>query len=187
MSKKKSRNAGSLPAFKRRKRKPYWVKEWLQREYIEKTRSASDIAKECGGCESNVLYFLCKHGIKCRSMIEIRRLKKWSLSGSTNGMFGRCGSENPRWKGGVSPLRQQIYARSFWKEIEENVNRRDHGKCVRCDASKKGKKAMHTHHIKRWHDYPKLRFVLSNIVIVCRECHQWIHSQQNIHNAYLSP
>jgi len=187
MSKRNSKGAGSAPAFKRRAPKPYWRKAWLEREYVEKGRSAFEIAQECGGCENNVLYFLSKLGIPRRSMAEIRRAKKWGLPGKANGMFGRCGAANPRWIDGSAPERQTMYARSFWKELVRTVYARDGYKCLRCAAPHGVSNRLHAHHVKTWAGNPNARFDLSNIVTLCNGCHNWVHSKRNRAHEYLSP
>jgi 5-methylcytosine-specific restriction endonuclease McrA len=119
-------------------------------------------------------------------MEEIRRIKKWGLTGKQNGMFGRCGAKNPRWIDGSSPLRQTMYARSFWKELAKAVYERDGYACVRCGAKHTKGKKLHAHHIKKWAGNPKSRFDLSNIISLCQICHNWIHSKENSGNEYLS-
>ncbi len=187
MSGRKSRGAGSRPATKRRERKPYWDKEWLTREYIQKHRSAIDIARECGGGETNVLYFLSKHGIPRRSMSETRRVKKWGAIGPANPMYGRCGSDNPNWIDGSAPERQRMYARSFWKELIKVVYERDGYRCQRCAAPHGKGNRLHAHHVKPWAGHKESRFDLKNILTLCDKCHQWVHSKKNAKREYLSP
>lgn len=186
MSSRNSRSEGLRPA-KRREPKPYWSEDWLRREYVDQKRSAFDIAKECGGGETNVLYFLSKHNISRRSMVEIRKIKKWGLSGKANGMFGRCGDKNPRWIDGSSPERQTMYARSFWKELVRTVYARDGYKCLRCGSAHTMSNRLHAHHVKSWAGNPDARFDLSNILTLCKLCHNWVHSKKNTKREYLSP
>lgn len=186
MSKPKLKGLESSLAFKRREPKPYWEKKWLIAEYVKKGRSAQEIATEFGCAETNVLYFLAKHAIPKRTVKEVRQVKKWGLSGAANGMYGRCGADNPRWIDGSSPERQTMYARSFWKELAKTVLERDGYKCLRCKCAHSGGNKLHAHHIKPWAGNPKSRFLLSNIVTVCQKCHNWIHSKANANNEYLS-
>ena len=55
-----------------RPRKPHWEKSWLESEYINKGRSAGDIAAEVGCTENNILFWLIKHDIPRRSISEVR-------------------------------------------------------------------------------------------------------------------
>lgn len=169
-----------------RKPKKHWDKEWLETEYIFKCRSAEEIAKEVGCNANNILYWLKKHNIQTRGMKEIRKNKKWGLSGKQNGMYGRCGSKNPRWIDGSSPLRQKVYARSFWKELIKIVYARDNYLCQRCGAKHTSKNKLHAHHIKSWAGNPSSRIDLKNIITLCKNCHTFVHSKRNENNEYLS-
>ena len=152
-------------------------KEYLVEEYLNKGRSCADIAKEHSVTESAILHWLRKHGIKRRTVSDVRKLKKWRLSGEDNPMYGRYGDKNPRWIDGSSPERQKAYARSFWKEIAKVVLERDRYECKRCGAKHTGKNKLHAHHIKPWAGNPDGRFELSNFITLCQECHNWVHSK----------
>lgn len=169
-----------------RPHKEHWDKEWLYNEYYTKKRSAGEIASDIGCTEANILYWLRKHGIARRSISDARAIKKWGLCGEKNGMYGRCGSENPRWIDGSSPDRQTMYARSFWKELSKAVYERDGYKCVRCGQKHDAKHKLHAHHIRPWAGSPEYRFELSNIITLCQNCHNWVHSKENANNEYLS-
>ena len=87
----RNKNGQFLKGTHWRSSKPYWEKEWLHNEYVSNLKSAYQIAKEQGCRENNILYFLKKHGIERRSMVDIRTKKHWGLSGEKNGMYGRYG------------------------------------------------------------------------------------------------
>ena len=44
------------------------------------------------------------------------------------------------------------------------------------DCGKRGGK-LHAHHIKRWSDFPELRFELSNGTTLCPPCHEIRHKE----------
>lgn len=161
-------------------------KNYLTEEYVNKQRSTSEIAAEHNVTDAAIFYWLRKNGIPCRSISEVRQVKKWGSPGKSNGMYGRCGSENPRWIDGSSPERQKMYARSFWKELITTVYKRDNYKCRRCGAAHKTNNRLHAHHVKPWAGNPDSRFELSNIVTLCSKCHQWVHSKENIDNEFIS-
>jgi 5-methylcytosine-specific restriction endonuclease McrA len=163
-----------------------WDKEYLKKEYVEKNKSAKDIAKENGITENGVFYWLAKHKIPRRTTSEARKVKKWGSRGSSNPMYGRCGDKNPRWIDGSSPERQKIYARSFWKELAKAVYERDGYKCKRCGAKHTGKNKLHAHHIKPWAGNPNSRLDLKNIIVLCSDCHTWVHSKGNKKSEFLS-
>lgn len=163
----------------------HWNKEWLVAEYVTKARSAAEIAAECGCRETNILYWLQKHGIPRRTMSQVRKVKHWGATGAANPMFGKCDEANPRWLGGVSPERQKAYARAMWKALRRAVMLRDGMKCVRCGAQPSEPRGLHTHHIKPWSKNESLRFDTENIVTLCRECHEFVHSRSNVTREYL--
>lgn len=161
-------------------------KRYLEIEYLDKGRSASEIAGDNGVTENAVLFWLSKHGIPRRTVSEARKLKKWGSVGSDNPMFGKCGDKNPRWIDGSSPERQKMYARSFWKEIIKTIYKRDNYKCLRCHKGHTKGNRLHAHHVKPWAGNPSSRFSLSNIITLCGDCHQWVHSLKNKNNEFLS-
>ena len=61
-----------------------------------------------------------------------------------------------------------------WKNA---VLKRDKRTCRMPGCGKK-MKAMHVHHIRRWEDFPTLRFVVTNGITLCRKCHQNIWSKE---------
>jgi len=168
-----------------RKPKPYWDKKWLYSEYIEKLKSASLIAEEQNCGENNILYFLKKHRLHIRTMKEIRKNKRWGSSGKKNGMYGRSGNKNPRWKGGVTPVRQSLYANQDWKELQALVFKRDNYICQRCKTTHTTRNQIHVHHIKSFADYENLRLEESNLITLCKKCHSFVHSKRNIENEFL--
>lgn len=168
-----------------RQPKAFRNKEYLLSEYVEKGRSAQEIASEFGVTENAIVYWMDKHGIPRRTISEARDVKHWGAKGEDNPMYGRCGDKNPRWIDGSSPERQSMYARSFWKELMQVVRQRDGNKCVRCGTPNTRKNRLHAHHIKPWAGNPDARFDLSNIITLCQSCHNWVHSKENTENEYL--
>jgi thymidylate synthase (FAD) len=162
-------------------------KTYLVQEYVAKKRSASDLAADHGITDGAILFWLHKHGIPRRSVSEARAVKRWGLRGSANGMYGRCGSQNPRWIDGSSPLRQTMYARSFWKELARAVYARDNYRCRKCGSPHCKGHPLHAHHVAPWAGNPDSRFELSNIITLCKPCHTWVHSTKNTKHEYLSP
>lgn len=164
---------------------PHANREWLYEQYVNQKRSASSIAEECNVGENNIYYFLSKFNIPRRSMSEIRKIKRWGLSGKANGMFGRTGKSNPNYKTGSSPERQTFYSKGKGKDFLKIILSRDNYTCQRCGNGKKGKKGLHVHHIKGWAIHENLRFEANNCITLCRKCHEWVHSKQNINNEFV--
>lgn len=164
-----------------RDEKPHWREEWLRDRYEVDEMSAAEIAEEAGCTENNILYWMDKHGIKRRTISEAREVKSWSASGEANGMYGRTGADNPRYVDGSSPLRQRMYARGRGKAFLRKVLKRDDYTCQRCGSGND----LHVHHIKPWAGNPGHRFDEGNVVTLCKDCHSWVHSNDNQAGEYL--
>lgn len=149
-------------------------KEWLTKEYIDKKRSAKSIATDFGVTEAAILFWLRKHGIKRRSVTEIRKMKHWGLAGNQNGMYGKHGKEVGNWKGGCTPERQAFYSSLEWKEVCPKVWKRDRARCLRCGSDND----LHVHHIASF-AIKELRADLMNLVLLCKKCHNFVHSKKN--------
>ncbi len=194
------RNDGRIKAGERRSRatefKPgeHWRpiqqfrdKDWLTKEYVERQRSAADIAKQFGVTGNAICFWLGKHEIKTRSMSEIRKMKHWGANGSSNPMWNRKGELNPNWKGGVTPERQAVYASTEWKKASRSVWRRDQKTCQRCHAiyDRTSGVEFHVHHIQSF-ETKELRTEVSNLILLCDPCHNFVHSRKNIHQDFIS-
>lgn len=77
------------------------------------------------------------------------------------------GESNPRWKDGVSAQRSAPHVARRYRELRPLVMRRDGEKCVVCDATK----GLEVHHI----DENPLNNRASNLVTLCRPCHEKAH------------
>ena len=168
-----------------REHKQHWDADWLTREYVSNGRSAGDIAKQNGCTENNILYWLGKHGIPTRDMVQIRKAKYWGLLGAANPMFGRTGKANPHYVDGSSPERQRLYSRVNGREFIKAVYKRDGYQCRRCGAGKTTPRSLHAHHVKPWAGNEALRFDESNAVTLCRKCHSWVHSKANANGEFI--
>lgn len=127
-----------------------------------------------------------KHTPETRRLLSVKAScpKPW-IRGERNGMFGRCGPLNPNYKDGSSPERQRLCVSSRWKCVVRRVRKRDNDCCHRCAAPRSGPRSMHMHHVKPWAGNPELRFEVSNVVSICRACHEWLHSNDNFNRHYL--
>lgn len=163
---------------------PWWEREWLYREYVERERSAAEIAAESDCGENNILYWLKKHGIRRRTIAEARAIKRWGLTGAANGMYGRTGADNPNWKGGLTPERQAFYASPEWAAAIRRVWKRDKGLCRRCSRAPKRKGQFHIHHRISF-SVTEMRVNFDNLVLLCRPCHRWVHSKANRRNLFV--
>jgi len=168
-----------------REPKPYWDKEWLYNEYVTKRRSSQEIASDFGCKDANILYFLRKHHLPIRTVSEAREIKHWGLSGKLNGMHGKTGEANPHWKGGVSPERQALYSSEEWSEAVRVVWKRDAATCKRCGKIKTRSDEFHIHHIMSF-AAKEVRAIPENLVLLCKDCHNFVHSKKNVNGEFLN-
>lgn len=160
--------------------------EYLVREYVGAGRSASDIALEHHVTEGAILHWLRKHEVTRRTVSQARELKHWRVEGSANGMFGMFEYLNPNYRGGVSPDRQKLYARSIGQKFLAQVLERDGHCCRRCGKSATTARSLHVHHVVAWDASEELRFAVFNGVTLCVSCHRWVHSKANVAREFLS-
>lgn len=163
---------------------PYQQEEWLRAQYVDAQRSSSEIAAQFDVAPATILYFLRRFDIPTRNPSEVRAAKYWTLSGEVNGMYGKGGEDNPNWRGGVTPDRQSLYSSREWAQAVKVVWRRDQATCQRCGAKPDGRGQFHIHHRVSF-AVVKLRTDPSNLVLLCRPCHHWVHSLQNVAREFL--
>ena len=87
------------------------------------------------------------------------------------------------WKGGITPERQSFYNSPEWKATIRAIWIRDQCTCQRCGRKppRHGPKHNrgHVHHIVSF-QVRELRLDLDNLVLLCADCHRWVHSRANI-------
>ena len=138
-----------------------------------------------GVTDSAIDYWMRKHGIKARTISEARAVKYWGSSGPKNGMYGRTGEDNANWRGGITPERQSLYGTREWKIVVSCVWKRDKASCRCCGRTAKSLACkMHIHHLESFMVVDK-RADVSNLVLVCKECHNYIHSNANVDRLFL--
>lgn len=102
---------------------------------------------------------------------------------------GKTGADHPSWKGGATPERQAFYASDEWKKACVTVWRRADAICERCgkDHRKIDRSKTHfcVHHIASFAEFPELRAEPTNLSILCRPCHLWVHSRANENKEFI--
>jgi hypothetical protein len=165
---------------------PFREADWLEREYVQLKRSAGDIAREFGVGDTAIHFWLKRHSISTRSVSEARALKHWGAAGSANPMFGKRGPEVPSWRGGCTPERQAFHGSQEWADASMAVWRRDAGTCRRCALNANGASdtKFDVHHIVPF-AVREMRATVSNLVLLCRPCHRFVHSKRNAGREHL--
>lgn len=77
--------------------------------------------------------------------------------------------KNPNWGGGRTPESKALRQTHQYRNWRRAVYERDNYTCRRCH--RRGVR-LEPHHIKRFADYPELRFDVDNGVTLCYECHK---------------
>lgn len=167
---------------------PYHDPEWLKAEYVDKKRSTGEIGEQFGVEGETILYFLRKFKIDRRDTSEVRKVKRWGALGEQNPMYGKRGKDSSNWKGGLTPERQAFYSSIEWGNAVKIVWKRDAGICQRCGIKKDRHHKdllMHIHHIVSF-TVRELRAEPSNLVLLCADCHHWVHSSANVNRDFIS-
>lgn len=95
------------------------------------------------------------------------------------------GAVSPNWKGGITPERQKVYSSQEWKDAVKEVWKRDKFCCVRCGVDLRCKKKQCAiHHIESFKNKEK-RTDVTNLVLLCKTCHLWVHSKKNTDKEFI--
>jgi len=113
---------------------------------------------------------LIKTGVRLSPKTEIKKGERKGV----NTEFKR--GERPwNWKGGIEPLNRLIRKHQDFYDWRELVFKRDNFKCRKCCLSGRNGAYLHPHHVLNFSKYPNLRFVVSNGITFCAECHWEFH------------
>src|ERR1035437_5457555 len=96
------------------------------------------------------------------------------------------GKNNAFWRGGVTPDKQSFSSQRKWKQCCKHIWKRDNATCRRCEQRfNHTQQTFEVHHIRPFYT-GKQRTDYSNLILVCRKCHCWIHSKRNTKSEYLN-
>lgn len=107
------------------------------------------------------------HSIESRKKMSISRKGKPRPWRKGKPLIKNRGKNNPAWKGGVTPINKLIRNSIEYEEWRKTIFERDNYICQIC--GRKGSK-LRANHIKRFADFPELRFELSNGIVICELC-----------------
>lgn len=132
-----------------------------------------------------------KHKQSTKDKIREIRLKDGHVPYLKNGehWLKSIGKEkHPNYKGGLTPERQSFYSSLEWIELVKKVWSRDNAICQNCGKhhnTESNRGNFHIHHITSFQVKEK-RLDLDNLVLLCKECHRWVHSKNNINNKFIT-
>ncbi|MEK7578394.1 MAG: HNH endonuclease [Patescibacteria group bacterium] len=156
-------------------------------------------SRSCGKFGKLNPFFNKKHSKTAKNKISKSRIGKSTGSGKNHWNYqGKCinhkckeckkeinyrsiyccscskkGNRSNNWKGGITPFRIKIWKSNKYRIWRKKVFIRDKYICQKCGNSKCW---IEAHHIKYFATYPKLRFVVSNGLTLCKKCHKNIHT-----------
>lgn len=196
----------------------YKLKAWLQCEYVDKKRTANEIAIDEKRDAKTIWSWLKKFGIETRprggesssgsfkkgESIWTGRKHKESTKekmrasaiaegrvpwGKENEPYwrGKSGEAHPRYKGGLTPERQSVYSSIEWVDAVKAVWKRDSATCQRCGIhhnTQESRGNFHIHHITSF-QFKNLQTKSSNLVLLCKDCHKFVHSKENINKQFI--
>ena len=85
------------------------------------------------------------------------------------------GKDHYNWQGGLTSKNKTIRRSIEYRLWRESVFARDNWTCQYCQE-RSG--ILHAHHIKRFADFPELRFAIDNGTTLCMECHALTRQKQ---------
>ena len=116
-----------------------------------------------------------KKGQRLSPATEFKVGQKSYWKGKKNPHF--TGSNNPNWKGGITPENKRDRWSVEAKNFRNEIFKRDEYTCKHCSRVRKpgDRVVLNVHHKKSFADNEELRFVKSNVITLCQECHNKIH------------
>lgn len=103
-------------------------------------------------------------------------------------MKGRRGANHHGWLGGLTPERQAVAASDEWKAAVKFVWIRSNALCERCGKDHRtidrNEESFDIHHIISF-QYRPARCDVTNLVLLCENCHYFVHSRKNTAKAFI--
>lgn len=107
-----------------------------------------------------------------KRMSDAHKGKKRSMESRKKQMGQLAKSNNPNWKGGITPENAKIRNSIEYNLWRQSVFARDNYTCQKCE-DRGGK--LRPHHIHNFADYPELRLAIDNGITLCDNCHKKFH------------
>ena len=134
--------------------------------------------KNSGNTQSQKITIRCQSCGKDKLVSPAYRNRKYcSVACST---IERTGHKSGRWKGGITTEQGAFFNSRQWKMVCRDIWSRDRRTCQRCGSvHDETQRTYEVHHRGSWLKFPELRTERSNLVLLCRKCHQFVHSRAN--------
>lgn len=182
--------ATDIAKIVKRNSKRVW--EWLRDYGIEtRSRGAESQYFITGKLSDNFKFNNHKQTEEMKQKQRERRLKDGHVPYLKDGIhwLHHPGAISPSWKGGVTPERQAIYSGLAWKESVKTVWKKADAKCERCGKDHRlidrNKEKFAIHHLHPFATYKHLRRNPDNLILLCRECHLFVHSKKNVNKEFM--
>jgi transposase-like protein len=136
-----------------------------QELYMEKQLSTTEIAEKLQISATTVGVWLERAGIDRRKSPTKRvreKLRKANL-----------GEKRYNWKGGITGERRRQRLSMYMRDAREACFRRDDYTCRAC-GQRGGK--LNAHHVWPFQRFPDLKYEVSNLVTLCKKCHDAFHN-----------
>lgn len=171
------------------KKDPKTVWSWLKK-YDIPTRPRGGESSSGSFKKGFNLWIGRKHKDESKQKIRDARLRDGHVPYLKNGehwLRSVSLEKHPNYKNGLSPERQSIYSSLEWIELVKKVWSRDNAICQNCGKHhniETNRGNFHIHHIVSFQVKEK-RLDLDNLILLCKECHKWVHSKKNTNNKFI--
>ncbi|WP_353612177.1 HNH endonuclease [Rhizobium sp. Root651] len=129
--------------------------------------------------QSRKVPLVCEHCGKAKLVSPTYANRRFCSTDCAN--HGKCGEGSASWKGGVTSEHAAFYSSREWKVVCERIWARDRATCRRCGTKHRyPEPPYHVHHIRLWAKFPEFRTDHDNLVLLCRGCHRFVHSRDNV-------
>lgn len=168
------------------------VWEWLRDYGIDTRPRGSSVSKQWARGERKIISGW-KMSDESREKIRQLRIKDgrkpYIMPDGSHYMKGRCGKDHHSWKGGLTPEREAMAQTEEWKNAVKAVWARSDAKCERCGkdhrkVDNRKKDGFHVHHIAPFR-FKELRCEVTNLALLCRPCHHFVHSKKNVEKEFI--
>lgn len=168
---------------------PKTIWSWLKKNEIP-TRSRGGDSSSGSFKKGSNLWKGKKHSQETKNKIRDARIKDGHVPYLKNGVHWMKGLESknhPNFKGGLTTERQSFYSSREWSDAVKKVWKRDNAICKKCGKNhneEKNRGNFHIHHLVSF-QVRELRSEVSNLILLCKECHRWVHSKKNINKQFI--